>query len=201
MLSDRRLQPMRKATSCPKQVQPVHKPSALSTRPAMADLYPPSYPPRAYHRQQDQYPHQPYPMSHHHSGSSNGSADDAHDQPPSPSKSPEQQPQKSETKPQATFLTKLYASVSSFLIPRQKRPIAFDFQASRAFREPPYDSLGSPRRTYRRRAAGAARLTCPPQYLPPVPIRELLPATKCTLSSLNSFSVKTMSRSMALCEK
>ncbi|KAF7352929.1 AGC/RSK protein kinase [Mycena venus] len=29
--------------------------------------------------------------------------------PPSPSKSPEQQPQKSETKPQATFLTKLYA--------------------------------------------------------------------------------------------
>ncbi|KAJ6629157.1 HSF-type DNA-binding-domain-containing protein [Mycena sp. CBHHK59/15] len=45
----------------------------------------------------------------HHSGSSNGSADDAHDQPPSPSKSPEHQPQKSDTKPQATFLTKLYA--------------------------------------------------------------------------------------------
>ncbi|KAJ6599229.1 HSF-type DNA-binding-domain-containing protein [Mycena vulgaris] len=75
----------------------------------MADLYPPSYPPRSYHRQPDQYPHQPYPMPHHHSGSSNGSADEAHDQPPSPSKSPEQQPQKSETKPQATFLTKLYA--------------------------------------------------------------------------------------------
>ncbi|KAJ7086725.1 HSF-type DNA-binding-domain-containing protein [Mycena epipterygia] len=75
----------------------------------MADLYPPSYPPRAYHRHPDQYPHQPYQMPHHHSGSSNGSADDAHDQPPSPSKSPEQQPQKSETKPQATFLTKLYA--------------------------------------------------------------------------------------------
>ncbi|KAJ7179829.1 HSF-type DNA-binding-domain-containing protein [Mycena crocata] len=75
----------------------------------MADLYPPSYPPRAYHRHQDPYPHQPYPPPHHHSGSSNGSADDAHDQPPSPSKSPEQQPQKSETKPQATFLTKLYA--------------------------------------------------------------------------------------------
>jgi hypothetical protein len=71
----------------------------------MADLYPPSYPQRNYHR--DQY--NQYPMSH--SGSSNGSADDTHDQPPSPSKSPEQ-PQKSETKPQATFLTKLYAFVS-----------------------------------------------------------------------------------------
>ncbi|KAJ7742427.1 HSF-type DNA-binding-domain-containing protein [Mycena maculata] len=74
----------------------------------MADLYPPSYQqPRAYNR--DQYPHQPYPIPHHHSGSSNGSADDPQDRPPSPSKSPEQQPQKSETKPQATFLTKLYA--------------------------------------------------------------------------------------------
>ncbi|KAJ7781414.1 HSF-type DNA-binding-domain-containing protein [Mycena metata] len=47
-------------------------------------------------------------MPHHHSGSSNGSNDDQ-DQPPSPSKSPDQQPQKQETKPQATFLTKLYA--------------------------------------------------------------------------------------------
>ncbi|KAJ7047532.1 HSF-type DNA-binding-domain-containing protein [Mycena alexandri] len=73
----------------------------------MADLYPPSYPPRSYHRIPDQYPHQPYPMPHHHSGSSNGSNDDQ--EPPSPSKSPDQQPQKQETKPQATFLTKLYA--------------------------------------------------------------------------------------------
>ncbi|KAF8211296.1 HSF-type DNA-binding-domain-containing protein [Mycena galopus ATCC 62051] len=43
-----------------------------------------------------------------HDGSSNGSNDDPHDLPPSPTKSPEL-PQKSDTKPQATFLTKLYA--------------------------------------------------------------------------------------------
>ncbi|KAF7355172.1 AGC/RSK protein kinase [Mycena sanguinolenta] len=61
----------------------------------------PRIPPRPYHR--DQYP---YPMSH--DGSSNGSNEDAHDGPPSPTKSPEL-PQKSDTKPQATFLTKLYA--------------------------------------------------------------------------------------------
>ncbi|KAJ7095222.1 HSF-type DNA-binding-domain-containing protein [Mycena belliarum] len=74
----------------------------------MADLYPPSYHPRPYHRQ-DSYPHQSYPVPAHHDQDESSSADDAHDQPPSPSKSPEQQPQKSETKPQATFLTKLYA--------------------------------------------------------------------------------------------
>ncbi|KAJ7228822.1 HSF-type DNA-binding-domain-containing protein [Mycena pura] len=72
----------------------------------MADLYPPSYPSRSYPRPPDPYP---YSMPHH-SGSSNGSADEAHDEPQSPSKSPElPQPQKSESKPQATFLTKLYA--------------------------------------------------------------------------------------------
>ncbi|CAA7259526.1 unnamed protein product [Cyclocybe aegerita] len=70
----------------------------------MADLYPPSYEPR------HQYSPQPYPpqiMSQHPS-SGNSSGDD-HDPPPSPSKSSDHQPPKSEAKPQATFLTKLYA--------------------------------------------------------------------------------------------
>ncbi|CAK5275740.1 unnamed protein product [Mycena citricolor] len=71
----------------------------------MADLYPPSYPSRSFHRQDS------YSYPHH----DNGSAEDLRDQsPPSPSKqseSPQQTPaqQKSEAKPQATFLTKLYA--------------------------------------------------------------------------------------------
>ncbi|TFK43356.1 HSF-type DNA-binding-domain-containing protein [Crucibulum laeve] len=92
----------------------------------MADLYPPSYSSRPTH----QSPHQSYQrhdsqqysqvngssiayppqlVTSQHSGSSNGgSSDDNHDQPPSPSKTAEQPP-KSEAKPQATFLTKLYA--------------------------------------------------------------------------------------------
>ncbi|TFK76079.1 hypothetical protein BDN72DRAFT_831521 [Pluteus cervinus] len=99
----------------------------------MADLYPPSYSPRthqpqSYHRHPDQqspqqqqsqqyanqangsglvYP--PQLITSQHSGSSNGSSEENHDQPPSPSKSNDQQTPKSETKPQATFLTKLYA--------------------------------------------------------------------------------------------
>lgn len=97
---------------------PIHHPS-------MADLYPPSYSPRTHqsynrHPDQQQYSTQlnpsglvypPQLMASQHSGSSNGSSEEIHDQPPSPSKSPDQQPPKSETKPQATFLTKLYACV------------------------------------------------------------------------------------------
>lgn len=65
----------------------------------MADLYPPSYSPR-----QSYHPHNIM------SGSSI-SSDENHD---SPSKSPsDHQPPKSDAKPQATFLTKLYAYVSS----------------------------------------------------------------------------------------
>ncbi|KAF8914095.1 HSF-type DNA-binding-domain-containing protein [Gymnopilus junonius] len=64
----------------------------------MADLYPPSYPPR--HRDY-QYP----PLMS--AGSSNNSSDENNDTPPSPEKPAE--PPKSDTKPQATFLTKLYA--------------------------------------------------------------------------------------------
>ncbi|KAK7061582.1 AGC/RSK protein kinase [Favolaschia claudopus] len=76
--------------------------SPLDISLSMADLYPPAYPQRSYHRD-----HYSYPMSH--SGSSNGSQDDNNDNPPpSPSKSPDH-PQKSDSKPQATFLTKLYA--------------------------------------------------------------------------------------------
>ena len=69
----------------------------------MADLYPPSYSPR-----QSYHPH------HLMSSSSNNSSDENHDQPQSPSKSPsDHQPPKSDAKPQATFLTKLYAYASS----------------------------------------------------------------------------------------
>ncbi|KAH0587337.1 hypothetical protein H2248_006137 [Termitomyces sp. 'cryptogamus'] len=63
----------------------------------MADLYPPSYA-----RHPEPYSPPPaYPLSHH-SGSSTADDDDA----PSPAKADVQKP---ESKPQATFLTKLYA--------------------------------------------------------------------------------------------
>ncbi|KAH9482852.1 Heat shock factor protein 4 [Psilocybe cubensis] len=69
----------------------------------MADLYPPSYTMR--HRDDSQYSQYPPPLLS--AGSSNNSSDDNHDQPPSPTKSADHQ--KPEAKPQATFLTKLYA--------------------------------------------------------------------------------------------
>ncbi|TFK29295.1 hypothetical protein FA15DRAFT_664215 [Coprinopsis marcescibilis] len=90
----------------------------------MADLYPPSYPPRSPpYRHQDQsssYPPQqaqqmpyqsPQLVQSQHSGSSSNSSDEIHDQNQSPdSKSPtDPHAAKTETKPQATFLTKLYA--------------------------------------------------------------------------------------------
>lgn len=97
----------------------------------MADLYPPLYPTRnhqSFHRHpesvssQQQYsqitnPGLVYPslMSSQHSGSSTASSEENHEQPPSSAKSPEllqqqqQQQPKPESKPQATFLTKLYA--------------------------------------------------------------------------------------------
>ncbi|KAF6762867.1 HSF-type DNA-binding-domain-containing protein [Ephemerocybe angulata] len=67
----------------------------------MADLYPPNYSSRmAYPQSQQQLNH----------SSSSNSSDDSHadQQPPSPAKS-NADPPKTETKPQATFLTKLYA--------------------------------------------------------------------------------------------
>lgn len=57
----------------------------------MADLYPPSYNMR------------------HYALDDHNDDDDSHDQPPSPTKSSD--PPKPEAKPQATFLTKLYAYV------------------------------------------------------------------------------------------
>ncbi|KAG6880292.1 hypothetical protein C0992_000069 [Termitomyces sp. T32_za158] len=67
----------------------------------MADLYPPSYA-RPYSRDTEPYsPPTPYPLS------SSGDDDDAHDPSPSPSKTADVQ--KPDSKPQATFLTKLYA--------------------------------------------------------------------------------------------
>ncbi|KAG6832958.1 hypothetical protein H0H92_004842 [Tricholoma furcatifolium] len=76
----------------------------------MADLYPPSYSSRSYSRDNDPFSSQhSYPSQPIVSGDSTGDSDDAHDNPPSPSKSNDPQSQKPETKPQATFLTKLYA--------------------------------------------------------------------------------------------
>ncbi|KAG6855026.1 hypothetical protein C0991_005955 [Blastosporella zonata] len=79
----------------------------------MADLYPPSYSSRSYPRDNDPYntsaSYPPHPIASHHSGSSTGDSDDNHDQPPSPPKSTDLLSQKPDTKPQATFLTKLYA--------------------------------------------------------------------------------------------
>lgn len=95
----------------------------------MADLYPP-----AHSRSPQQYPYTrhtdsqqsptyqsttngqmvypPQLVSSQHSNSSNASSDENHNEPPSPSKSnPDHQPPKTESKPQATFLTKLYAYV------------------------------------------------------------------------------------------
>ena len=87
----------------------------------MADLYPSSYANnrqhQSYHRHADPvpsysqmgYPSQPVPGSGH-SGSSNDSSEDV--QEPTTAKALDSQPApKSETKPQATFLTKLYAYV------------------------------------------------------------------------------------------
>ncbi|KAJ2916488.1 hypothetical protein MD484_g3928, partial [Candolleomyces efflorescens] len=80
----------------------------------MADLYPPSYPqrPSQQYQQNMAYP-PPQLVANQHSGSSSNSSDDSGDQqqpqqPPSPTKS-NSEPPKTETKPQATFLTKLYA--------------------------------------------------------------------------------------------
>ncbi|KAG5637058.1 hypothetical protein H0H81_005970 [Sphagnurus paluster] len=83
----------------------------------MADLYPPSYSSRpSYPRAPDSYssnnaPYPPQVITSQHSGSSTSSSEDIQDQPPSPAKSTDNQPQKTESKPQATFLTKLYAQV------------------------------------------------------------------------------------------
>jgi hypothetical protein len=97
----------------------------------MADLYIPS---RSYHRHPDpipsqqqqqqpysqlnnsQLPYSPQIITSHQSGSSNGSSDDVHDHPPTKSPDQQQHTQKTETKPQATFLTKLYAFVPFFII-------------------------------------------------------------------------------------
>jgi hypothetical protein len=91
----------------------------------------------------------PQIIAPHHSGSSNSSSDEIHEHDHSPTKSPDQHqqqhPQKSETKPQATFLTKLYASVFGlFLPPRTHTQQLFFFvQFTRASGKSPYDPLGS----------------------------------------------------------
>lgn len=98
----------------------------------MADLYPSSYSTRShpsYHRHPESVPPQqqysqinsalvypPQILSSHHSGSSNGSSEENHEQSTVKSSTEQQQPQKTESKPQATFLTKLYAFVLLLLV-------------------------------------------------------------------------------------
>jgi hypothetical protein len=116
----------------------------------MADLYPPNY----YHMNQD----------------------NSSDEPPSPAKSnPDTQQHKPDAKPQATFLTKLYAYVFAI---RGTTPTD-TAQSPRETREPAYDSLGPRRRAHYRRAARATRPPCPSVNIPPVPLRFLLPPAKC----------------------
>ena len=107
-------------------------PNVLHPRPichppvaVMADLYPPSYANRqhqSYHNRHDTiqqqqqqqsynqltYPSQPVPGSGH-SGSSNDSSEDVQEPSTTKAQQDSQPTQKSESKPQATFLTKLYA--------------------------------------------------------------------------------------------
>lgn len=136
--------------------------SSGSPRSPMADLYPPTHARSPHHysysRHQDSQHPSPfapasqivYPslVSSQHSNSSNASSDD-HNDPPSPTKSnPDHQPPKTESKPQATFLTKLYAYVSTTL---SLISLALTFEKPpRTPREPPHDSLGPRRRTYHR---------------------------------------------------
>jgi len=174
----------------------------------MADLYPPSYPPR----QQQPQPYHPrdsqsyqlnqhqslsYPtiMSSHQNNhhqqpqqppqqtqptSASLSPDDEHP-PKLPDQSTTPKPDQSgHSKPQATFLTKLYALVVSILL---LSPTSSSIQSSRASRKPSYDSLGSSRRIHHRRKARAARPSRPSFRLSSVPLRKLLPTTQRASSS------------------
>ena len=106
---------------------------------SMADLYPP---PHSRTRHDDpSYNHILYNNIMPHSASSNSGSDDSHNEPNSPPKSPpDHHPPKSDSKPQATFLTKLYAYV--FLSLSLSTTPSHPSQPPRAPREPPHDSLG-----------------------------------------------------------
>jgi hypothetical protein len=129
----------------------------------MADLYPPSYTNRqhqTYHRhadpissqQQQSYSQMGYasqPAGH--SGSSNDSSEDVQES--TTAKLQDSQPvQKSESKPQATFLTKLYAYVLFFaLFCKIKGKLTRWWhwrQSPRTSGKSSYDSLGPCGRTY-----------------------------------------------------
>ncbi|KAF8665747.1 hypothetical protein AX16_000195 [Volvariella volvacea WC 439] len=96
----------------PRTHQSYHRPDQQSSQQPQQQQYSSQLPSSALI-----YPSQSMPAQH--SASASESPDDSHDQqqqsqqpqqPPSPAKSsPDSQPPKSETKPQATFLTKLYA--------------------------------------------------------------------------------------------
>lgn len=172
----------------------------------MADLYPPAL--RTRHSDDSPYPNILYPHLMAHSASSNSSEDDPHTEPhsPPPSSKLDHHAPKPDAKPQATFLTKLYAYLFFFLlfIPPPSSP--FFLQPPRTPREPSHDSLGLGRRTHHRRAPRATRSPCSPQHLSSIKIRELLPATQCPSSfipfPLPSFmSFFSVHRSMASCAK
>lgn len=131
--------------------------NGASTILTMSDFYHPSYDSR--------YPHHQYPPMP--SATSSNSSDENNDPPPTPPKSADLQQPKSEAKPQATFLTKLYAYVRSTVL-----LILFynPSQSSWASWKPPYDSVGPCRRTYHRRETRAACSSCPSKYIPSVSI-------------------------------
>lgn len=80
----------------------------------MADLYPPAL--RTRHSDDSPYPNILYPHLMAHSASSNSSEDDPHTEPhsPPPSSKLDHHAPKPDAKPQATFLTKLYAYLFFF---------------------------------------------------------------------------------------
>ena len=87
-------------------------------------------------------------------------------------------PQQQPAKPQATFLTKLYAYVFRRVLLSPALPRSPPPKPPRTAREPPHDPVGSSRRAYHRRAARTTRSPCPPQRLPSVAFRKLLSATQ-----------------------
>lgn len=167
----------------------------------MADLYTQNYSRQPYPRhiteaqsqphQQQQQQQQQQPQTSSYSqmsygsqqisdpASSNGSSEDVQDTLAAKAPATDSLPsQKTEAKPQATFLTKLYACVERSAL--TKWPLINTVQQSLGTtRKSPHDSLGSCRGTHYCRATRAACAACPAQYLQAVAICQLLSPIKC----------------------
>jgi len=204
-----------------RRFSPLHPPSSSPYLPfviqslLMADLYPPSYPPRqqqpqpyhsrdsqSYQLNQQQALSYPAIMSSHQSHQQPQQQQQQQPQPPPGSLSPDDDhPQKQpdqpttpkpdqpgHSKPQATFLTKLYALVPSpFSLPVRLLSLLTSklssLQPPRASGKPSYDSVGSSRRIHHRRKARAAGPSRPSFRLSSVSLRKLLPTTERTSGS------------------